>query len=165
MKLNEFYGKGNQRWVLIYKATRDGFASSDFHRCCDDQGPTMTVIRSKDGGYLFGGYTSVSWKSTGTYVADNNGPYLFTLTNPHGIPPTKYCVKNVQYSIHAVKTYGPTFGGGFDLCVCDNSQTKADSYCNFPYSYIDITNRGKATFTGSYNFQTSEIEVYRLVQK
>ena len=60
IKLNEFYGRNDQRWMLIYKATRDGFGSSDFHRCCDNQGATMTVIQSKDGGYLFGGYTSVS---------------------------------------------------------------------------------------------------------
>jgi hypothetical protein len=164
MKLNEFYGKRNQRWKLIYKATRDGFGSSDFHRCCDDQGPTMTVIRSKEGGYLFGGYTSVSWKATQDYVVDNNGPFLFTLTNPHRIPPTKYSFRKVEYSIYTNNVYGPSFGHGHDLHVCDNSQTKADSYCNFPCNYIDTTNRGNATFTGCMNFQTSDIEVYRLRQ-
>jgi gas vesicle protein len=163
VKLNEFYGRKDQKWVLIYKATRDGFGSADFHRCCDSQGPTMTVIQSKNGGYLFGGYTFVSWTSIGRYVVDNNGAFLFTLTNPHGIPPTKYSIQQTQYSIHDTKTCGPTFGGGHDLYVCDNSQLNAVSYANFPHSYIDTTNRRNETFTGGRNFQTSDIEVYRLM--
>jgi hypothetical protein len=163
-ELNEFYGEEYQKWLLIYKATRDGFGVSDFHRCCDNQGPTMTVIQSKEGGFLFGGYTSVSWKSVGDYVADNNNPFIFTLTNPHGIPPTKYSIQHTQHSIYDDRQYGPTFGGGHDLYVCDNSQTATGSYTRFPTSYIDTTNRGNDTFTGNKNFQTSDIEVYRLVE-
>ncbi len=163
IKLNEFYGKENQKWVLIYKATRDGFGSSDFHRCCDNLGATMTIIQSKDGGHLFGGYTSVSWKSAGDYVTDNNGPFLFTLTNPHRIPSSKYSIKLNQYSIYDGSTSGPIFGGGHDLHVCDNSQSQIDSYFNFPRSYNDTTNQGNTTFTGSKKFLTSDIEVYRLV--
>jgi hypothetical protein len=164
MKLNEFYGKKDQQWLLIYKAIRDGFGSCDFHRLCNNQGPTMSVIQSKNGGYLFGGYTSVSWRSIDNCVTDTNGPFIFTLTNPHGIPPTKYSIQYAQYSIYDFKTHGPTFGGGNDLYVCDNSQTTTVSYSNFPHSYIDTTNRGYATFTGDKNFQTSDIEVYRLLK-
>ena len=100
----------------------------------------------------------------GNYVADNNGPFIFTLTNPHDIPPTKYSIQHVRYSISDVERYGPIFGGGHDFCVHGNSHTEANSYFNFPHSYIDTTNRGYATFTGGKNFQTSEIEVYRLVR-
>jgi TLD len=163
IKLNEFYGKEDQKWILIYKATRDGFGSSDFHRCCNNKGPTITVIQSKDGGYLFGAYTSVSWTSIENYVEDRNGPFLFTLTNPHAIPPTKYPVKIAQYSIFDKNSYGPTFGGGADLHVCNNSQMNGDSYFGFPHSYMDTTNLGTKTFTGNRKFQTSDIEVYRLM--
>jgi hypothetical protein len=149
--------------MLVYKATRDGFGGSDFHRCCHNQGPTMTVIQSENGGYLFGGYTSISWRSIGDYVQDNNGPFLFTLTNPHRIPPTKYPIEDAKYSICDADKCGPTFGGGPDLYVCDNSQTRTHSYTDFPDSFIDTTNRGNLTFTGSEHFQTSDIEVYRLV--
>jgi hypothetical protein len=123
----------------------------------------MTIIQSKDGGHLFGGYTSVSWKSAGDYVTDNNGPFLFTLTNPHRIPSSKYSIKLNQYSIYDGSTSGPIFGGGHDLHVCDNSQSQIDSYFNFPRSYNDTTNQGNTTFTGSKKFLTSDIEVYRLV--
>ena len=35
-KLNEFYGKKDQRWSLIYKVSRDGFDAAAFHRLCDN---------------------------------------------------------------------------------------------------------------------------------
>ncbi|CAF4844872.1 unnamed protein product [Rotaria sp. Silwood1] len=163
VKLNEFYGKEGQSWMLIYKAIRDGFSSADFHRCCDNQGPTITVIQSTAGGYLFGGYTSVSWNSRQSYVHDNNGPFLFTITNPHGIPPTKYSVTIPEYSIYDHPNCGPTFGGGYDLYITSHSQTNVNT-CNFPHSYNDTTKQGAITFTGNKNFQINDIEVYRLVQ-
>ncbi|CAF4470371.1 unnamed protein product, partial [Rotaria sp. Silwood2] len=56
-KLNEFYGNIDQRWELIYKATRDGFEGTTFHQLCNNQDPTMVIICST-GGYLFGGCAS-----------------------------------------------------------------------------------------------------------
>ena len=46
---------------LIYRASVDGFRSSDFHSKCDEKGPTICVIQTRDD-YMFGGYTAVSWK-------------------------------------------------------------------------------------------------------
>jgi hypothetical protein len=86
------------------------------------------------------------------------------LINPHGIPPTKYSVNKTEHSIFDAKGYGPVFGISGDLLVCDNSQTKPGSIFVFPGSYVDTTNRGSMTFTGNKNFQTSDIEVYRLVE-
>ncbi|CAM4810501.1 unnamed protein product [Rotaria magnacalcarata] len=127
-------------------------------------GPTITVIQSRDGGYLFGGYTSVSWNPTEKYVLDPNNPFLFTLTNPHVIPPTKYRILIPNYSIYPQSSYGSIFGGGNDLYVCSESQINRKSFFNFPHSYKDTTNRGSATFTGTRNFQTNEIDVYRLME-
>ena len=45
---------------LLYRASRDGWAASNFHSCCDNKGPTVTVIKS--GNYIFGGYTEHEWK-------------------------------------------------------------------------------------------------------
>jgi hypothetical protein len=162
IKLNEFYGKQDQTWTLIYKASRDGFPSTDFHRCCNNQGPTITIIQSIDGGYLFGGYTSMSWANRQSYIQDDNGPFIFTLTNPYGIPPTKYPVKLRNHAIYDHLNYGPTFGAGNDLYVCNQSHTNRSSSFNFPHSYNDTTKRGSTTFTGNKNFLVNDIEVYRL---
>ena len=45
---------------LLYRASRDGWGASNFHSCCDNKGPTVTVVKS--GNYIFGGYTEHEWK-------------------------------------------------------------------------------------------------------
>ena len=47
--------------LLLYRASRDGWASTDFHDFCDKKGPTVTVIKS--GNNIFGGFTERSWES------------------------------------------------------------------------------------------------------
>ena len=47
--------------TLIFRANSNGKTAADFHRCCDNKGPTLIVIQS--GGNIFGGYTSKSWAS------------------------------------------------------------------------------------------------------
>ena len=44
---------------LLYRASRDGWAASNFHAYCDNKGPTVTVIKS--GNYIFGGYADEHW--------------------------------------------------------------------------------------------------------
>ena len=46
---------------LLYRASCNGWAASNFHSCCDNKGPTVTVIKS--GNYIFGGYTEQHWDS------------------------------------------------------------------------------------------------------
>lgn len=48
---------------LLYRGSRDGWRSSDFHKCCDNKGPTVTLIKvvTTGGKYIFGGYTDQSW--------------------------------------------------------------------------------------------------------
>ena len=49
----------NDSVKLLYRASRDGWAASNFHSCCDSKGPTVTVIKS--GNYIFGGFTEKKW--------------------------------------------------------------------------------------------------------
>ena len=58
----------NATCSLLYRASTDGKRPADFHRCCDDKGPTLVVIKS--GEYICGGYTSESWES-GKYELDS----------------------------------------------------------------------------------------------
>ena len=45
---------------LLYRASADGATPADFHRCCDNKGPTLVVIKSSEN--VCGGYTSKSWE-------------------------------------------------------------------------------------------------------
>ena len=161
-QLSQLYGNDNQKWNLIYKATRDGFTIDDFHRCCDNQGPTMTVIRCLDN-YLFGGYTSISWNfqhDLKSAVTDRTA-FLFTLNNPHGISPTKFAIKSTGAHAIMPNAMGPTFGE-YDICIYPNSNLNSQSCIKFPSVYNDFTGKGYLTFTGSTNFTTADIEIYRL---
>ena len=51
----------NATCSLLYRGSTDGNTPADFHRCCDNKGPTLVVIKS--GKYIFGGYASKSWES------------------------------------------------------------------------------------------------------
>jgi hypothetical protein len=160
-KLNEFFGKLTQRWEMIYKASRDGFDANAFHTRCNNKGPTMTIIQSNNN-YLFGGYTSIPWTSDGSYKNDTTA-FLFTLTNPDNIPPTKYLINpNTGNAAYHNSSYGPTFGSGHDLHLANASNSHNASYTNFPSAYLDTTGKGNNTFTGARNFTVSDIEVFKL---
>ena len=52
---------------LLYRASRDGWAASNFHSCCDNKGPTVTVVKS--GNYICGGYAEKHWESGRSYLS------------------------------------------------------------------------------------------------
>ncbi len=55
---------GDNTMKLAYRASDHGYSGSSFHQYCDDlNSPTLIVIKS-DKGWIFGGYTSQSWKLT-----------------------------------------------------------------------------------------------------
>ena len=54
-------------WKLCYRATDDGWNARDFHRKCDDVGPSVTLV--KCGISVFGGFTDESWKGKRTFSA------------------------------------------------------------------------------------------------
>jgi hypothetical protein len=158
-KITEWIGKKPGK--LFYKASRDGFVASSFHQRCDNQGPTLTIIKAN--GYLFGDYTPNSWSSSNTYVNDSTKQsFIFTLTNPHSILPTKYCLARPECSIFCHPNCGPTFGSGHDIRINDQSNNNTSSYTEFPKGYSDSTGKGKGkvTFTGQRNFTVQEIEVF-----
>jgi TLD len=144
---------------------RDGFGAKDFHQNCDNKGATLTIIHSHPRNHVFGGYSPLSWDSQSGYKTHPN-TFLFTLTNPHNIPPTKYAYNLATRSktIYCHAKYGPTFGDGLfgnnDICVSNESNQNKNSYTSFPCSFVDTTGSGKNTFTGAEYFTINEIEVY-----
>ena len=49
------------KYELIFKMSENGYASKDFHKFCDNQGPTLLLIETKDN-KIFGGFTPLNWK-------------------------------------------------------------------------------------------------------
>ncbi len=63
-KLREW--AGDYKWKLLYRSSEHYYSGDLFHKCCDNQGPTLIVIKSS-GGWIFGGYTTRSWCGNGIY--------------------------------------------------------------------------------------------------
>jgi hypothetical protein len=69
--------------------------------------------------------------------------------------------KQKQYAIQC--SFGPGFGGGWDLAVSDNCNANTKSYTNFGESYANDTGLdGNSLFAGSQNFQVREIEIFQI---
>lgn len=144
-----------KKFNLLYRAGRDGWAPSHFHRSCDNKGATLVVVQSEVG-YIFGGYTRISWKSAGSYLRDDNA-FLFMIQNLSGFCPVKislYADGRRAHSILDRADYGPTFGTGHDLLLQgrSGSSTLGHTFQN--------PGPGNYPFTGTSTFTLEQMEVF-----
>jgi len=161
-KIIEWIGKPSAILNLLYIATADEYTATEFHNKCDNKGPTVLLVKSMEG-YVFGGYAAHSWDSSGKYI-NCSSSFLFTLTNPSKIPPTKYSVTydGAANALRCLGNCGPIFGGGYDLFIGDQSKGYV-SYSEFPFSYGESKDAGFHITRKKRDFQISHIEVYSVV--
>jgi hypothetical protein len=86
-----FYPVRN-KFVLMYKASKDGFEGSSFHKKSDGKEKVLVIIKAN--GYIFGGYTTGCFKSRETCGVLTEGTFLFSLSNPENRPMKLPCIKN-----------------------------------------------------------------------
>jgi hypothetical protein len=161
---------------LLWRGSRDGFTAQEFHLRCDGRGNTLTLIADTDGN-VFGGFTPVKWESSalgeedGHDKGDNSGrSFLFTLRNPHCVPPRKFALKAEwkQEAISCDSAYCALFGGGnsSDIVVFDNCNTNRDSYTRIGTGGSDCAYANDTAFkdflTGAQYFTVKEIEVFEI---
>jgi hypothetical protein len=165
----EFRGKS---FKLLWRVSRDGFGTSQFHGRCDCHANTLTVILDTEGN-IFGGFTPVEWESRqwngkngdedNCKKADDSGKsFLFTLKNPHGIAPRRFALipAEKKQAIICYSECGPRF---CDMFVSDNCNTNSGSFTSLGAAYANDTGLDDETvFTGSENFQVKEIEVFEI---
>jgi len=152
--LKKFISNGSVKFKLLWRASKDGFTSSAFHKKCDKYKPTVTLVLN-DQNKIFGGFTDQDWTITSNYKVTDNA-FLFSITERE-----KYPLKSGGniYASYAYSNYLPTFGGGHDFYLCENCNNVNSSYANFGYSY-DAKGKIRETLTGAYNFTVKEIEVF-----
>ena len=158
-KIYEWSGAKNLE--LLYRGSRDGMYSKNFHEKCDDKGATITLFRN-DKGNIFGGYLPISWKNTGGYQNENRC-FIFTLTNIYNIPPTKFVSKNNGNEVYFGIGYGPCF---YDTWNLDDLKNKSEAY--FGSKYQDTTGKGNSVLTGNTNnnerkISMDEVEVFKII--
>lgn len=158
--LNSWYGSSKQVWRLVYRASSHGYSAESFHMHCDGVAPTY-VIAMGARGEICGGFSDVPWGKTNTkgHYIPSEKAFLFTLSNNHDMPPTKYDIVKKMFAICYHPDCGPIFGAGADFLIASNCNTNMDSYSNLPHSY-DGDNASCSILMGDYNFTVIDYEVF-----
>ena len=137
---------------LIFCTSRDGDTIDAFKNKCENQSPTLVIIKTEKG-IIFGGYASSPWKENGS-IQDNNS-FIFSIDLNK-----KY---NVKYTFDAL--YGYSYKesimfqfGCCDFRICNNCTQNNNNYIS-GYSYeglsLDINK-------GIREFKVNELEIYKL---
>ena len=109
----------------------------------------------------------IKFKGSGVWKRSNSS-FLFSLRNKDGLAPFIANIKQGQekYAIYCNSSFGPFFGGGNDLRICNNSHQVSKSYSNFGYTYqlptgyVCGNKQANNLLVGQYYFLTTEIEVF-----
>lgn len=162
----------HSNWQLLYRASRDGYEASDFHRKVDGYQNTIVFIKSTMG-HVFGGSTNIAWDSTSGFKKDPEA-FLFSLRRNDPsfnlrTGPFRSVVTSSEYAIYCSPQTGPTFGGGHDIMISNAPHEDKQSYSNFGYSYelpkglTMGTNQTMTYLAGEHHFKVSEIEVFQKI--
>merc|ERR1712113_275581 len=116
---------------LLFKAKRDGFESSEFHKKCDGKGANISIIKS-DNECIFGGYVSKSWNNKGNWISDDYA-WLYSLRNKKGNQ-RKFKIVNTGDAMFGYSTYGPAYGYS-DLEISNNCNENEYSSTKLGFCY------------------------------
>ena len=109
-------------FTLLYRATRDGFTSHDFHTKCDQRAHTLAVFKTTNGS-IFGGYTQATWSTQDTKCSYKMDAHSFAFSLRNDVEqPMLMPIANPAYAIFASDKHGPSFGGGNSMIVEDGDE-------------------------------------------
>lgn len=158
---------GYSNFSLIYRASRDGFNSADFHSKCDNTMNVIVIIENNYN-YVFGGFTSVGWKSSFTGFIKDESAYLYSLRRNGQQSNRKLPIKleSSYLAIYTDSTYGPVFGGGNDIHIRNRSDIFSGSHSNLgkTYNFDEYeTIISRSYLSGSFSgWLTANIEVFKI---
>ena len=140
-----------KKFTLLFRASKHGFRSQDFHKRCDNKSNTVTLIKTTNG-RRFGGFTDAQWDQSNNYKSGSNG-FIFSLDDK-----AIYYNKNGSYNIYCSSGNGPYFGSG-DFYLSDNcdsspsGESSGNSYQTYSKNYA---------LSGYSNFFVKNYEVFQL---
>ena len=147
---------------MLYRATRDGSYPKDYHKKCDNQGPTLTLINT-DNNRKFGGYVSKD-REYGTYdevyVKDKNA-FIFSINKK-----TKYNIKDGNtdaFSNSSIR--GPNFTVSLGFYCNDDSGNMFKPRNSYESGTNPSYNSNNAyEFAGKNEFKAVEMEVFKVIK-
>ena len=149
--------KNEVNFELIFRIGENGEDADDFHKYCDNKGPTLTLIKTTKN-YIIGGFTPLNWENDeeGNSVSDDsNQTFIFSINLNK-----RYDLINSQDNNKAIyiwKIMGPSFGNG-DLKLTKNLR---EGHCYDDCACSFIVN-GKRELVGDGKFTVQDLEVFKV---
>jgi len=158
----------------LYKASRDGWEAKEFHARCDNQGATLSLVRTV-GGQVFGGFADQPWgKEEEEQEEEENGPrghkpfsgraFLFSLRcHTLGIPVLrmKLSGRADSQATQGGQALGLAFGAGDLIIPAKGANTGANCTVSLGAGSYELPQGLTADFlVGGGTFQAAEIEVW-----
>ena len=157
-KMLNFINKKIKNVELLYRATRDGDLSKNFHEKCDNKGPTLIICKEKVAGNIFGGYTEAEWDSKNKHPKSDKNAFIYSITYNK-----IFVTKNIDNSIECNPNFGPIFGFGGDLTIFNNCLlSSSNNMWTEQKTYFD---KKFEINNGNKKFKLDELEVYLITFK
>ena len=102
---------------------------------------------------------------SGSGYTYSTASFLFSLKNHLNQQYKMLIYRNHYYAIRSASSYGPTFGGGYDLKIPNSCHTNS-GYSQLGYTYRPPngysygSSQAQSVLAGSYNFRCDEYEVF-----
>ncbi len=166
-QLGTWLGEGPIKISRIFTKSTGGASSVAFHAAADGQGRTFSVWSATGsfGTHLVGGYNPQSWNISGNYNLNptNAGRTAFIFDLTSGVRRSQDLVDadNGNFQTLNDPSFGPTFGGGFDL---SSDRFLAAGYSN-GYSYNGVTGAGTNNLfalNGATHYTIGELETFTI---
>lgn len=155
-------------WVEVYRGTRDGFGADDFHSKCDDKPHLLVLVKEKEAGWLFGGYTAVGYvpprgdSRYATYA--DPAAFVFALTNPCDRP-ERLASRGGGNEVHYAPCCSAVFGDNDDLLIYPGADIEEGSYTQPGGSFEAPTATGSHPMAqGLVQWQVAEVIAWTVPQ-
>lgn len=152
---------------LVYRATRDGDSSRDFHNKCDKIGPNITLLKTNNN-VKFGGFTNCNWgvpenaedKKNDVQGVQKSDPdsFCFSLTSK------KIYLHNIEKdgAIFCSNKYGPTFSD--NIFAVNNKMLSKGGYCTKKDKSFFVGQKKDYEISGGEKtFQIKELEIFEII--
>ena len=155
--IKEKINKNIIQFQLLFRMSENGTKSEDFHKLCDNKGPTLTLIRTTKQ-RIFGGFTPLSWGKAGSGIKDpSNQTFIFSCDLNK-----KYDIIKLQEQAINRSNDGPKFGD-CDIKI-ENNMKNGVSFANSNCNFLSNNNLELTGGHGdSEKFETDEIEIFKVI--
>ena len=131
----------------------------DFHKYCDNKGPTLTLVKTTNN-KIFGGFTPLNWESGNDLlkVDKNNQTFIFSLDLMKKFD----MINNEKAAIYCDKMKGPIFGAS-DINIQSNMK-KCITYANVYTNFLSNNNLELIGEKGDHEtINIDDFEVFKII--